>query len=134
MPHECLKCGKILEDDSDELLEGCDNCGYKLFVYKDSGKRLAEKKKEKIVKDVEEFMQDLEKQDYLEKRLRDISELNLESIKIVKDGVYKININKLIDEIPLIIELREGKYFIHLGSLFSKGKNKAISLDELGPE
>lgn len=134
MPHECLKCGKVLEDDSDELLEGCNNCGYKLFVYKGEDADIADSKKDKIVKDVEEFMDDLEKKKEFEERLRDLSELDLESIRVVKDGVYSININKLIDEVPLIVELREGKYYIHLGSLFSKGKNKAISLEELDTE
>ncbi|MEA2055536.1 MAG: Zn-ribbon containing protein, partial [Candidatus Thermoplasmatota archaeon] len=27
MPHQCLKCGKIFEEGSTQLLKGCPDCG-----------------------------------------------------------------------------------------------------------
>lgn len=48
-------------------------------------------------------------------------EFDLECIKIIEDGVYDINIKKLAQKEPLIVEIKEdGKYFVHLASLFKK--------------
>jgi len=32
MPHRCMNCGRTYEDDSDELIDGCE-CGSSLFMY-----------------------------------------------------------------------------------------------------
>ena len=33
MPHQCVKCSRILPLANKELLEGCKNCGGKFFFY-----------------------------------------------------------------------------------------------------
>lgn len=132
MPHRCLNCGKILEEDSDELLTGCGNCGYKLFVYQGSNEGdIGEGERKEIVKDVEEFLEGLEQEEEVKARFKKAMEFDLESIKVLEDGVYKINLRKLLEEIPLIVEIKEGKYYIHLPSVFTKGKEKTLSVRDL---
>ncbi|RLF42178.1 MAG: hypothetical protein DRN12_01065 [Thermoplasmata archaeon] len=50
MPHQCLKCGKIFEEGSPELLRGCPNCGGNRFFY--TKKPLDEREREKISKEI----------------------------------------------------------------------------------
>ncbi|MFW5983946.1 MAG: OapC/ArvC family zinc-ribbon domain-containing protein [Halobacteria archaeon] len=33
MPHECVDCGEVFEDGSDEVFEGCPSCGGTKFFY-----------------------------------------------------------------------------------------------------
>jgi len=33
MPHECVSCGRVLKDGSDEVLEGCPDCAGTTFSY-----------------------------------------------------------------------------------------------------
>lgn len=33
MPHQCLKCGRVFEEGSSQLLKGCPNCGGNRFFY-----------------------------------------------------------------------------------------------------
>ena len=33
MPHQCLKCGRIFEEGSSQLLMGCPDCGGNRFFY-----------------------------------------------------------------------------------------------------
>lgn len=135
MPHKCLNCGKILSEDSDELMTGCNNCGYKLFVYQE-GKEddISDQRREDIVQDVEEFLDNLEEEEQVKQRLEEAMDFDLESIKIEEPGVYEINLRKLLEEVPLIVEVKEGSYYIHLPSLFTKGKEKNVNLKELTPE
>ncbi len=129
MPHKCLNCGKVLEEDSGELMEGCSNCGQKLFVF-EGKKKIDKKERNNIVKDVEDFLGNLEKEKEVKKRIEEAMEFDLESIKVKEPGVYEINLRKLLDEIPLIVEMKEGEYYIYLPSAFSKDR-KNIRLDDL---
>ncbi|HEB37180.1 MAG TPA: hypothetical protein ENI14_00750 [Thermoplasmatales archaeon] len=52
MPHQCLKCGKIFEDGSPELLKGCPNCGGNRFIF--IKKPLSEEERKDIEKKVED--------------------------------------------------------------------------------
>ena len=56
-------------------------------------------------------------------------QFDLQSIKVKDDGVFEISLDKLRDEKPLIVEFKEGKYRIHLSSLF--GDEKRIDLEDL---
>ncbi len=129
MPHKCLNCGKVLEEDSDELMEGCSNCGQKLFVF-EGGRKISDSERDSIVQDVEEFMDKLEKEEEVEERIKEAMKFDLESIKVKEPGVYEINLRKLLEEIPLIVEMKEGEYYIYLPSAFSKDK-KNIRIDDL---
>ena len=50
MPHQCLKCGRVFEEGSAELLKGCPDCGGNRFFY--TKKPLDEKQREAITKEV----------------------------------------------------------------------------------
>jgi len=130
VPHKCLNCGKILDEDSDELMEGCDNCGQKLFVFEGEKEEIDEGKRDNIVQDVEGFLDDLEEKEEAKERIKEAMEFDLESIKVQEPGVYEINLRKLLEEVPLIVEMKEGEYYIYLPSVFSK-ERKNIRIDDL---
>jgi len=60
MPHQCLKCGKIFDENSSQLLKGCPNCGGTRFFFtkeplseeerRDIAEKLDDDIREKIVK------------------------------------------------------------------------------------
>ena len=61
MPHQCLKCGKVFEEGSSQLLKGCPNCnGNRFFFTKEP---LDEKQRnvitEKVGKDINETILEL---------------------------------------------------------------------------
>jgi len=33
MPHQCLKCGRVFEEGSSQLLKGCPDCGGNRFFF-----------------------------------------------------------------------------------------------------
>jgi len=47
MPHQCLKCGKIFEEGSSQLLKGCPDCGGNRFFF--TKKPLDEKERDVII-------------------------------------------------------------------------------------
>ena len=50
MPHQCLKCGKIFEQGSSQLLKGCPECGGNRFFF--TKEPLDEKQRQKITEEV----------------------------------------------------------------------------------
>ena len=50
MSHQCLKCGKIFEQGSSQLLKGCPECGGNRFFF--TKEPLDEKQRQKITEDV----------------------------------------------------------------------------------
>jgi predicted nucleic acid-binding Zn-ribbon protein len=50
MPHQCLKCGKIFEQGSSQLLKGCPECGGNRFFF--TKEPLNDKQREKITDEV----------------------------------------------------------------------------------
>jgi hypothetical protein len=119
MPHQCVKCGKIYDDGSRELLSGCSVCNSKFFFFI---------KKESLKSD---FAANLSKED-IDKIERDIrglipeiksSEpviLDIETIRIVGPGKYEIDIGRLMRGKPVIIQAGEGKYYIDLSTAMKK--------------
>lgn len=127
MPHRCMNCGKTYEDDSEELIDGCE-CGSSLFMYENEdsmSEEELEEEKELVKDDIQEMVASGEKE-----RGRISIEFDLESIKVQEEGVYNINVSRLLEEVPLVIEKREGTYHIHLPSAFNKeGRN--VDVDSL---
>ena len=89
MPHQCVRCGTLYEDGSNELLKGC-NCGARLFFFikKDKLKeiqektaKLTDKEKEQIEKDVFDLVGS-------EIDANEPVILDLESIRVLKPGKY----------------------------------------------
>lgn len=134
MPHRCMNCGKRYDDGADELIQGCE-CGSSLFLYKKSfddeeearDTEELQEEKETVMEEIDNFIKDVKSKVKPSSKL----EFDLESIKVQEDGVYQINLRKLLDEVPLIVEVKEGNYHIHLASVFSKGENKGIRIEDL---
>ena len=122
MPHQCVKCSKIIPIGSKELIEGCDDCHSRFFFY------IKEEQLEKIkAKPIE--IPEAEKI-AIEKDVREISGitdmdtpviLDLESIRSVGSGKFEIDVVNLFNKKrPLIYKFDEGKYMIDLASTLKK--------------
>ena len=122
MPHQCVKCSKIIPLGSKELLVGCANCGGKFFFYikqeqLDQIKRntieIPENEKSTIEKDIREMVGITDEETPVI--------LDLESVRVVGDGKFEIDlVNVFNKERPLIYKLEEGKYIIDLASTLSR--------------
>ncbi len=124
MPHQCVKCSKIIEPGSKEILEGCGKCGGRFFFYirdeklvnSDSAQsilKLKQNEKDKIEGDVREIL-----------KLKDDPQpiiLDLESVRVSAPGKFEIDLVSLLNRKPIIFKLEEGKYIIDLERL--SGKN-----------
>lgn len=118
MPHQCVRCSRIIPLGSKEILEGCSNCKGKFFFYI----------KEEAMKQILENPIDMsdKEQDKVEKDIREIAGiteietpviLDIESIRVVGDGKYEIDVVKLFNKKePVVYKLAEGKYIIDLSS------------------
>lgn len=147
MSHKCVRCGSIYEDNDASILRGC-KCGSIFFLYmkdqqdvqefqqiqeelhtKDTtleqelSKQIEEKKEiEKEVKaEVKEVHAPKEvKKEIVKEGIKEREKFGIETIRIMKEGVYEINIDALMKKRPLII-LEKGKvYLIHLPSAFER--------------
>jgi predicted nucleic acid-binding Zn-ribbon protein len=119
MSHQCIKCGKIYEEASNELLKGCSQCGGKFFFFvrketlemvKQLSVDLTPKERKEIQQDIMELIgeEDLDKPVILD----------IESIRVLKPGQYEIDLVDLFKGKPVIYKLEEGKYIIDLASTF----------------
>jgi len=122
MPHQCVKCSKIIPLGSKELLTGCSNCGGKFFFYIkqeqiESMKRrvieIPEVEKSNIEKDIREMVGITDEETPVI--------LDLESVRVVGDGKFEIDLVNIFNKKrPLIYKLEEGKYIIDLASTLSR--------------
>jgi len=126
MPHQCVRCGKLHEDGSKELLKGCD-CGSKFFFF------IKKEYVEEATKIAEELS--VEDREQIEKDVIDIVGTNfnnketvfldIESIKILRPGKYELDLVDLFRGKPLVYKLEDGKYIIDLVSTF-EAKEKEV--------
>jgi predicted nucleic acid-binding Zn-ribbon protein len=122
MPHQCVKCSRIIPLGSKELLEGCSNCKGKFFFYikqeqldqiKNNTIEIPEAEKSSIEKDIREMVGITDEETPVI--------LDLESVRVVGDGKFEIDlINVFNKNRPLIYKLEEGKYIIDLASTLSR--------------
>ncbi|MBU0471978.1 MAG: Zn-ribbon domain-containing protein [Nanoarchaeota archaeon] len=120
MPHQCVKCGTLYDDGSNEILQGC-KCGGKLFFYikkqslerKEELIRLTKKEKEQIEEDIYDIIGN-----QIDKEKTIV--LDIETINILKPGKYEIDLVNLFKKQPLIYKLEEGKYMIDIIESFKK--------------
>ena len=128
MPHQCVHCGKLYDQMTKELIEGC-SCGSKFFFY------LKPEQYEKLRQKQQMPLAELGKQERknIEKDVREmigIDEeepviLDLESVRILEPGKFEIDIVKLFSQkMPVIYKLEEGKYIIDLASTFKLAEKK----------
>jgi len=119
MPHRCVRCGKVYDDNAEEILKGC-SCGCRyFFFYRNSealatAEKLSQAEREEIIKDINELMPKIEKPVILD----------LESIRIIKPGKFEIDLVNLFKRKPIIYKVEEGRYFIDLASTFQLLKKK----------
>jgi predicted nucleic acid-binding Zn-ribbon protein len=119
MPHQCVRCGTVYEDAS-VVLKGC-KCGCKLFYYFKEKESIEEKLNEKEIKEIEKEIRDIIKMGEEKPVI-----LDMESIRALKPGKFRIDLVKLFKRSPIIFRIEEGKYIIDLASTFQlmKGKKK----------
>ncbi len=118
MPHQCIVCGTIYDDNAKEILTGCKKCGSRLFLYirkerleelKNIQNKLSEEERKEIEKDILDLIGD-----ELEENKPVV--LDLESIQIYKPGKYRIDLTHLFKGDPVIYKIEEGKYYIDIVS------------------
>ena len=122
MPHQCVRCSKLIASGSREILEGCQKCGGKFFFY------IREDQIDKIKKDTIEIPQEKKKE--IEKDIREMAGivdddapviLDIESVRVTGDGKFELDVVKLFrKDTPLIYKLEEGKYIIDLASTLQR--------------
>jgi uncharacterized protein len=119
MPHQCVKCSRIILAGSKEIIEGCRDCGGKFFFYIRDDQ--LERIRNKPILEIPE-----KEREMIEKEVREIAGvvdddtpviLDLESIRSIAPGKYEIDVVNLFNKKrPLIYKLEEGKYLIDLAS------------------
>ena len=125
MPHQCVRCGNMYTDGAKEVLSGC-SCGSKYFFFITQEKierakkeiDLTQEERLKIEQDVKELIE-----------FTDIDDdepvfLDFESVRILKQGNYQINLRDIFKGNPLVYKLEDGKYIIDLASLFKSKEKK----------
>ena len=126
MPHQCVKCSRIIPLASREILEGCSNCHSRFFFY--VREEQLEQLKQKIIEIPEENKAQIEKD---VREIAGIEEedmpviLDFESVRVTGEGKFELDLANLFNKNkPLIYKLEEGKYMIDLGRTLSEGGNK----------
>ena len=128
MPYKCIHCSKLYEDASKEILTGCSQCGRRFFFYikkekleslqqKNEGiTEFASEEKEKIEEDVREIagVTDEETPVFLD----------FESVKVLREGKYLLDITKLFSGKPQIYQLEDGKYIVDLSGFAKPEEGK----------
>ncbi len=124
MSHQCVRCSKVYQDASSEILKGCNGCGGKFFFFikqeslkqvQEVTQQLSTFDKEKIEKDVMELIGYEEDKPVI---------LDLASINILKPGKFEIDLVKLFSGEPMVYRLEEGKYVIDIAETFKNVKKK----------
>jgi len=127
MPHKCTRCGRVYDDGDVQVLKGCSFCGGKKFYYINIGNTKA--KEESEIKDLLSniemdnlyTLKEIEKIN--KKNLKDsIDNIEIESIKVVDEGLYQLDLDILMRRDEIIIEKKDGSYALHVPSLFKYKK------------
>jgi len=128
MPHQCVRCGALLEDGDNKILIGC-SCGSKLFYYikKEKLDRLREEK-ENILDITVDQRKQIEKDIYdimgeeIDRNIPVV--LDIESVKVLQEGKFELDLVQLFNKSnPLVYRLEEGKYMIDLANSFKRRKD-----------
>lgn len=126
MPYKCVNCSKAYEDGSQEILTGCTACGRKFFFF--IKKEKLDEINRKEVKDIELSQ---EERDKIEEDVRQIAGINneeapvfldFESIKVVNEGKYLLDLPKLFSRQPKVYQLEDGKYIVDFTDIQKKSE------------
>lgn len=123
MPHQCVRCSKLIQAGSKEIIEGCSQCGGHFFFY------IRDEKLDEIKENPPIELTDNEKV-RIEKEIRDMAGivkedapviLDIEAVRVTGPAKYEIDLVNLFQQNrPLIYKVEEGKYIIDLSSTLSK--------------
>ena len=134
MPHQCVKCSRIIPAGSKELLTGCSSCGGRFFFYvKDEQ---LQKLKDKPLIEIPE-----EERKSVERDIREIAGitdeeipviLDLESVRAIGEGKFEIDVVNLFNkDRPLIYKMEEGKYIIDLATTLNQSMKDQDKIKDL---
>jgi len=122
MPHQCVHCSKIYPKATKELIEGCNECGGHFFFFIREEQLNKEEEKPIEIPDNEKAK--------VERDIREIAGisdekapviLDIESIRVLGEGKYEIDVVNLFNKKkPIIYKMEEGKYIIDLSSIVGK--------------
>jgi len=122
MPHQCVKCSRIIPAGSKELLAGCQNCGGHFFFYirEEQLKKIKEHPIEIPSEDKKQIEQDIREMAGIPDEDAPVI-LDLESVRATGSGKFEIDVVNLFNKKrPLIYKLEEGKYIIDLATTFGQ--------------
>jgi len=136
MPHQCVKCSRMIESGSGEIIQGCNDCGGRFFFY------IRDEQLEELKNKVIEIPD--EEKGRIEKDIREIAGitdeeapviLDIESIRVTGEGKFELDLTKLFQkDKPLVYKLEEGKYIIDLASTMKKSLEEKEKRKEHGKE
>jgi predicted nucleic acid-binding Zn-ribbon protein len=122
MYHKCVKCERIYEQDSAEIINGC-VCGSKLFYFIRCNAESVDARKKKntegLTSEDIDYFYELEDDENHEIIIFDIEAINIKS-----SGKYELNIDGLMSDDGLIYKYGEGKYSIDLDSNLKRLRKK----------
>lgn len=105
MSHQCTRCQTRFPDGDPAILNGCPSCGWNRFLFVPAATPAP-----------------LAPLPVPEAVLR-TPNVPVESIRILEKGRYEVNIRRLLERPEIVLGLKEdGKYLIHLPSLFERRK------------
>lgn len=127
MPHQCVRCSKLYDDGSREILTGC-TCGARLFFF--IKKEKLDKAKNAVIPELKPEQRKQIEEDVTELVGNNADDapviLDFESVRVVKPGTYELDLVKLFQEdTPLIFKLEDGKYIIDIGESFDRLRKKS---------
>jgi uncharacterized protein len=124
MPHQCVRCNTFYPDDAKEIINGCSSCTGKLFFYvkqakTEQSRQMVDALPLDVKEEIESQVGDVLGQDVDE--LEESVVVAIESIKLLSDGKYELDLEALFDkEKPVIYKISEGKYSVDLDATMSK--------------
>jgi len=103
MKHKCTKCKKVYEDDAQEIISGC-ICGNNRFFFVKSRKEIKREQKTVYIE-----IEDEENEE--------IIILDTETVNIIENGKYEIDVSTLLQTKVPVYKYSEGKYSIDLSKM-----------------
>jgi predicted nucleic acid-binding Zn-ribbon protein len=94
-------------------------------MYEKDADQLSETEREEVASDIQDMVAE-----GVDERENIKFEFDLDSIRVQEEGVYDINVSRLLKEIPLVIRKSEGTYHIHLPSAFDP-KTAQLDVEDL---
>ena len=119
MPHKCVRCNILYPSGSEVLLKGCPDFNGRFFFFVKEDqieeadkiiKTLTVADKKKIEEDVTHIIG----KDNDEKPIV----LDIETIKVLGQGSYELDLVDMFKGKPLVYRLEDGKYYIDIASTF----------------